>query len=155
MLQTGIGAGSADFEYSQADISYDRPLLAVHEMGAGPPISLLPKDGPQPKIALEQDYFNFGSVGSTEVVTRDFAIANIGDAPLSISRAYTTCGCTIAEFTSSVIPPGKVSIMTLRFDAGYHDTVGQTVRRGVIIETNDPDRPTAEIWVQASVRSTP
>jgi hypothetical protein len=52
-----------------------------------------------------------------------------------------------------VIPPGKVVLVTLRFDAGFHDTAGQTVRRGIIIENNDPDRSSAEIWVQASVRA--
>ena len=74
---------------------------------------------------------------------------------LTISRAYTTCGCTKAEFTSSIIPAGKVAIVTLVFDAGFHDVRGQTVRRGLIIENNDPDWPTVEIWAQASVRSSP
>ena len=39
----------------------------------------------------------------------------------------------------------------LVYDAGFHDTAGQTVRRGLIIESNDPDQPQAEIWVQAQV----
>ena len=43
--------------------------------------------------------------------------------------------------------------MTLRFDAGYHDTRGQSVRRGVIIENNDPNNPQMEIWAEASVRT--
>jgi len=44
-----------------------------------------------------------------------------------------------------------VAIVTLVFDAGFHDVRGQTVRRGLIIENNDPDWPTVEIWAQASV----
>jgi hypothetical protein len=78
---------------------------------------------------------------------------NLGDAPLTISRAYTTCGCTTAEFTSTVIPPGKVVIMTLYLDAGFHDVTGQTVRRGVIIENNDPNNSQVEIWTTATVRN--
>ena len=89
------------------------------------------------------------------MVQHEFAIANVGDAPLTISRAYTTCGCTTADFTATVIPPGKVSIMTLTFDAGFHDAGGQTVRRGVIIENNDARNPQVEIWTQAAVRTTP
>jgi hypothetical protein len=140
------------FDFSAADINYDLPLQAVHEMGAGPPIPFLPKDLPQPKIAIEEPYFDFKSIGSTDIVTQDFLIANVGDAPLTISRAYTTCGCTTADFTSVVIPPGEVSVMTLTLDAGFHDVSGQTVRRGVIIENNDPRTSSAEIWIQASVR---
>ncbi len=150
---SGRQTAAAAMDYGPADVSYDQPYHAVHEMGAGPPIPFLPQDGPQPEIGIGDDFYNFGSIGPTEVVTRDFVIANMGDAPLTISRAYTTCGCTTADFTSSVIPPGKVSIVTVTLDAGVHDVRGQTVRRGVIIENNDPSRSNVEIWVQASVRT--
>lgn len=147
----------AAVDYKPEDVVYDQPLHAVHEMEPTDMASVpfLPEDGPQPKIAVSEDFFNFGSVGLKDVVTHDFPIFNQGDAPLTISRAYTTCGCTTADFTATVIPPGKVAIMTLTFDAGFHEVGGQTVRRGVIIENNDPDNPTMEIWTQAAVRPEP
>lgn len=144
-------------DYRPEDVAYERPSMAVHEME---PFNLasvpfLPKDGPQPKIALSEVSYNFGSIGPRDVVTREFVIANQGEAPLTISRAYTTCGCTTAQLSATIIPPGKVSIMKLVFDAGFHDTGGQTVRRGVIIESNDPRNPQTEVWIQAAVRTTP
>ncbi len=143
----------AEFDYTEADIEYGEPIHAIHEMtgAALDEISFLPKDGPQPQIAVSETTHGFGEVGATEVVTYDFVIKNVGDAPLTITRAYTTCGCTTADFTASVIPPGKVTIMTLVFDAGYHDLSGQSVRRGVIIENNDPNVPELELWVSAKV----
>lgn len=73
---------------------------------------------------------------------------------MTISRAYTTCGCTTAEISASVILPGQVATVKLVFDAGFHaDAAGQTVRRGLIIENNDPYQSEAEIWVQAAIRS--
>jgi hypothetical protein len=153
LLRSGGTAGPTSFDYGPEDIAYDKPIQAVHEMEAGPAIPFLPKNGPQPQIEINEVFHDFGIVGTTEVVTREFAIANMGQAPLTISRAYTTCGCTIADFTATVIPPGQVSVVTLRFDAGFHDTAGQTVRRGIIIENNDPDHPQAEYWVEASVRT--
>lgn len=147
------GSVDAAFEYTAADVAYEQPIQAVHEMEQGPPVPFLTKGGPQPKLAINEIFYDFGSIGPTDVVTREFVIANLGDAPLTISRAYTTCGCTTADFTSAVIPPGKVTLVTLRFDAGFHDTAGQTVRRGIIIENNDPERSTAEIWVEAAVRA--
>ncbi len=152
---TNRQASAATFNYGSADIAHDRPLHAVHEMGAGPPIPFLPKGEPQPRIAIDVRYFNFGSIGPYEIVSHEFVIANLGDAPLTISRAYTTCGCTTADFTSALIPPGKVAIVTLTVDAGFHDVRGQIVRRGLIIENNDPRNPSTEIWVQASVRFDP
>lgn len=156
-MLAGRNSAKAAIEYGPEDVVSDSPLHAIHEMEPSnlASIPFLPKDGPQPKIAIPEDSYSFGSVGLTEVVQHEFAIANVGDAPLTIHRAYTTCGCTTADFTATVIPPGKVSIMTLTFDAGFHDAGGQTVRRGVIIETNDERNPQVEIWTQASVRTTP
>jgi hypothetical protein len=153
-LLAGRSSAQTRIEISSEEVVYNQPLTAIHEME--PPslasISFLPKDGPQPKVSIAEDFYNFGSIGATDIVTYDFVIANTGDAPLTINRAYTTCGCTTADFTATVIPPGKVSMVTMRLDAGFHDVRGQTVRRGIIIENNDPQTPQIEIWVQASVR---
>lgn len=153
LSSAGRASAVTAFDYGPGDVAREQPFQAVHEMEQGPPISFLPNDGPQPEIAVNERFYDFGSIGPTDVVTREFVVANLGEAPLTISRAYTTCGCTTADFTSSVIPPGMVALITLRFDAGFHDTAGQSVRRGIIIENNDPDRPSAEIWIQASVRT--
>jgi len=137
--------------YSQEEVARDGSFVAVHEMQAGPSISFLPADGPQPKISVPVDYYNFGTVGARDVVRRKFVIRNEGEAPLTISRAYTTCGCTTAEFSARVIPPGKLAVVTLVLDAGFHDVRGQTVDRGIIIENNDRRNSAAEIWTRAAI----
>jgi hypothetical protein len=147
---TGPGA-QAGMDYALEDVARDRPFRAIHEMGAGPAIPFLPADQPQPKIVVPNDYYDFGRVGASAVVKREFLVRNEGEAPLTISRAYTTCGCTIGEFTARVIPPGKVALVTLVFDAGFHDARGQTVKRGIIIESNDRGDSRAEVWIKASV----
>jgi hypothetical protein len=133
------------------DVVTGRAITAVHAMGDGPPIPFLPQDGPQPNVSVAEAAYDFGRIGAKDVVSHTFYLRNTGDAPLTISRAYTTCGCTTAEISADVIPPGKAVTAELRFDAGFHDSAGQTVRRGLIIESNDPDQPQAEIWVQAEV----
>ncbi len=140
-------------QFNEEDIVYGEPLHAVHEM-TGDTVEDIPfyaENEAQPKVAVSETNHNFGTIGATEVVSFDYVIKNVGQAPLIISRAYTTCGCTTADFTATVIPPGKVIIMTMVFDAGYHDLRGETVRRGVIIENNDPDVPQLELWAQAAV----
>lgn len=144
---------TASMEYLPEDVAYEQPILAVHEMNEGPPIPFLPRNEPQPEIQLPLKTFDFGVIGPQDVVEKEFIIRNMGEGPLTISRAYTTCGCTMAEISASVIPPGKVATVKLIFDAGFHDTAGQTVRRGLIIENNDPQRSQMEFWVQAQVRS--
>ncbi len=143
---------SASTSYLPSQVARDRPIHAVHEMGEGPAILFLPRKQAQPDIQVPEKFYDFGTIGPQDVVEREFIIRNTGNAPLTISRAYTTCGCTTADITASIIPPGKVATVRLLFDAGFHDTTGQTVRRGLIIENNDRDQSQAEIWIQASVR---
>lgn len=148
--QDGRGMPAA-FAYSPDEVTWENGFTATHEMGSGPPIPFLPANEPQPKISLSAVNHNFGRIGPRDVLSQTFAIRNDGAAPLTISRAYTTCGCTSAEFSASVIPPGGVAEVTVVFDAGLHDSRGQTVRRGIIIENNDPRQSQVEFWVQASV----
>jgi hypothetical protein len=154
---TNYGRAQSSIVYTTDDIAHDKPIQAVHEMNGKnlEAIPFLPLGNPQPEIVIQDDFFDFGSVGPTEVVRHDFVIANLGQAPLTISRAYTTCGCTTAVFTASVIPSGNVSIVTMIYDAGLHDARGLTVRRGIIIENNDPKNPQVELWAQAVVRENP
>jgi hypothetical protein len=153
----GYGSIRSNYVYGSDDVVYDQPIQAVFEVIESPfeSVQFLPQDGPQPKIVLVDDFHNFGVVGPTDVVSHEFLIANQGQAPLTISRAYTTCGCTTADFTGTIIPPGKVAIVTMTYDAGFHDARGQTVSRGIIIENNDPKNPQVELWAQVSVRNTP
>lgn len=143
------------FKYSPEDVAKDKPLRTGHNHSAiehqGGTIPFLPKDQPQPKISVSQTFYDFGDVGAKAIVKKTFLIRNTGQGTLTISNAYTTCGCTTADFSSSVIPSGKVALVTVTFDAGFHDTRGQTVRRGIIIENNDPNQSKVEIWVKASV----
>jgi hypothetical protein len=153
VYMSGSNTVEASTEYHPDDVAHVQPFVAIHEMGEGPPIPFLPKDQPQPKIQIPQKSHDFGVIGPQDVVSQEFIIRNVGEAPLTISRAYTSCGCTTAEISASVIQPGQVATIKLIFDAGYHDTAGQTVRRGLIIENNDPTQSQAEIWTQAKVRS--
>jgi hypothetical protein len=135
----------------EGELAVGRPIQATHQMGDSPPIPFLPADGPQPNVAVVEAFYDFGRIGAKDVVARTFVVRNTGEAPLTISHAYTTCGCTTAEISADVIPPGQAATIALRFDAGFHDSAGQTVRRGVILENNDPEQPQIEIWVQAEV----
>ncbi len=147
----GERANVAAGQFSGETIATERPLQVGHDMGAPAAIPFLPKGGPQPNVDVPATFFDFGRIGPQDVVKRTFLVRNNGDAPLTISRAYTTCGCTTATISASVIPPGQAATVELVFDAGFHDAAGQTVRRGVILENNDPEQPQAELWVQAAV----
>jgi hypothetical protein len=140
-------------EYDPQDVVYDEPMHGIHEMGPSTvPIEYLPQDGPQPRIDVPQTFQNLGRVPASSDPQYTFVVRNEGEAPLTISRIYTTCGCTVADLTSSVIPPGKVALLTVTLDADFHpEAIGTTVRRGVIIESNDPRPRASEAWIEAYI----
>ncbi len=149
----GASFGStARAAYDPADVVYDQPVHGIHEMGPAaeqPPF--LPKDGPQPKIEIPVDFQDLGVVPPEAEPEATFVVRNAGQAPLTVSRVYTTCGCTTADLTARVIPPGKVALLTVHFDADFHDVRGETVRRGVILENNDRTHPKAEVSIKVQV----
>ena len=76
---------------------------------------------------------------------------NTGTADLEIGNLVTSCGCTAAELSSDVIPPGQRADLTVTFDADFHETGGQ-VTRLAWFATNDPAQPWAEVRITADVR---
>ena len=137
---------------AQGEIVDSAPFRAIHEMRSGPRVPFLPADEPQPKIEVPTAEHDFGSISPKAVVTHTFLIRNVGAALLTISRAFTTCGCTTAEISARVIPPGKAAYVKLRFDAGFHDTRGKQVKRGLVIESNDRSNWKTTVWTRASIR---
>jgi len=132
------------------------PLHGWHDMDNLPnlnqPGDSLPANQPQPNVDIPVTYYDFGTIPSgPDDVSQTFPIQNTGDQPLEINRIVTSCGCTTADLTSSVIQPGKQADLTVVFDPDFHDTAGP-VKRIVWLETNDPDQPLVEVSFTANVR---
>ncbi len=77
---------------------------------------------------------------------------NTGDADLEIRNLVTSCGCTTANLSASIIPPGRRADLTVTFDPDFHVTKGGVVRL-VWFATNDPTQPWIEVRIEADVAS--
>lgn len=62
---------------------------------------------------------------------RKFEFTNTGDAPLVISNAKSTCGCTVPDYPKEPIMPGKTSFITVK----YNMNPGP-IRKTITVETN-------------------
>ncbi len=132
------------------------PIDGWHDMNNMPDPNqvgqVVPPDQPQPNVDVPVAEYDFGAIPSgPENVSQVFYIQNTGTEVLEISSVVTSCGCTTANLSSSVIPPGTRADLTVVFDPDYHDTVGP-VTRVVWLETNDPDQPVVEVGFDANVR---
>lgn len=101
-----------------------------------------------PRIAAEPAAFDFGKALPQRTLEKEFVIRNYGSADLKIEGVTTTCGCTVAQLASDVIPPGKS--LPLRVSLETRSSLGRVERR-VLVRSNDPLRPRIEITVSVTV----
>jgi hypothetical protein len=112
------------------------------------PPSPEPTAAPAPRLAVEPASFDFGRVLPQRTLNREFSLRNFGSADLAIERVSTTCGCTAALLDDKVVKPGGRA--TLRVTLETRNYQGKIVR-SVLIKSNDPQHPTTEIKLEATV----
>lgn len=131
-----------------------RPLKGGHDMRRIPAQTPVPQPVPEgqavPRLDLPSASHDFGRVPKRPDVAHVFAVQNAGSADLVVENLVTSCGCTTAELSSSVIPPGQRADLTVTFDPDFHPTEGEVVRL-VWFATNDPAQPWVEVRFTAKV----
>ena len=101
-----------------------------------------------PRIEVEPDQFDFGRVLPQRTVSKQFSIRNFGSADLTVERVSTTCGCTAALLDNKVVKPGGSAALRVTFETRNYSG---KVAHDVLIKSNDPQRPTLELKLEATV----
>lgn len=74
-------------------------------------------EGPLPAINWEEEEFDFGTITDGDIVEHTFKFKNTGEAPLIISNAKATCGCTVPQWPKEPIPVGEEGEILVRFNS--------------------------------------
>ncbi|HEX5002888.1 MAG TPA: DUF1573 domain-containing protein [Bacteroidia bacterium] len=83
---------------------------------------------PLPEFSFEYDQHHFGVITQGEKVSYGFKFKNTGKAPLIISSASASCGCTIPEYTKDPVQPGDEGYINVTFNSeGKAGMVSKTV----------------------------
>lgn len=91
------------------------------------------KQGKMPKITFEQTSHDFGTLMQGEKVSFTYKFKNTGNATLIISGVIPSCGCTVAQFTQTPIPPGQSGTVSINFNT---ETKNGMVKSGVVVQAN-------------------
>ena len=130
------------------------PIAGYHDMPNIPQFMpqgvTLSADTPQPNLDVPMLVWDWGTIPAQPPVQQTFPIQNTGNEPLVVSKVVTSCGCTVANLSSSYIPAGQRADLVVTFDPAYHETSGP-VTRVVWVETTDPDTPLVELRMDANV----
>lgn len=88
---------------------------------------------PKTILAFDDTKHSFGKIKEGAVVKYAYHFRNAGTAPLLISRAEASCGCTVPSFPKEPIPPGGEGEVLVQFDS-HHRSGHQ--QKNVLIWSN-------------------
>ena len=95
-------------------------------------------------VTVDKQVHDFGTITETDgPQSATFVLTNNTDAPMLITSARPSCGCTASDWTKTPIEPGKTGTVTAKYEPK-----GQTgpFEKTVTIYTNStPDRITVRI----------
>ncbi len=69
------------------------------------------------EFTFDKTSHDFGDINQGETVETMFEFTNTGDAPLIISNAVGSCGCTVPEYPRTPIAPGASAKMKVSFNS--------------------------------------
>lgn len=136
----GVGTTAARFELAGGE----GPPVPAQEPG----LKMPPPDGPQPKVEVDHENYDYGVMERGGTQSHAFVFTNVGDYPLQLMQGDTTCKCTISKLDASAVPPGESVEVTLEWTA---KTIGNRFRQSAVILTNDPARPRVNLTVEGKV----
>lgn len=68
-------------------------------------------------VQLIDSVYNFGTINQGEKVEFNFRFKNTGNAPLVITDAAASCGCTVPEKPERPILPGETGFIKVVFNS--------------------------------------
>lgn len=74
-------------------------------------------DGPIPAFEFVEESHDFGAIKEGDVVEHVFKFKNTGEAPLIISSATASCGCTVPVWPKEPIAVGEEGEIQVRFNS--------------------------------------
>ena len=96
-----------------------------------------------PAFTFEKEEHDFGILVDGEKVTYSFRFTNSGNAPLIISNAKGSCGCTVPNYPKEPIAPGNSSYIDVTFDS--KGRTGKQSKAVTLTANTNPNRKVIRI----------
>lgn len=104
-----------------------------------------------PKIEFEKEVHDYGTVKNGGNGECTFEFKNTGNAPLIISNAKGSCGCTVPSWPKEPIGPGETASIKVKYDTKR----AGAINKSVTITSNATNEPTKVIRIKGNVEAAP
>jgi hypothetical protein len=102
-----------------------------------------------PKAEVAEPTYNFGTALSGPPLNHVFMIKNVGNAPLEIKNVTSSCGCTAAKPSKTILAPGEVSTVAAAVDTRFEQGHSLSV---VTLSTNDPANASLQLKLEGVIK---
>lgn len=103
------------------------------------------------KIEFTKETHDYGKIKNGADPLCSFEFKNTGDAPLIISDAKGSCGCTVPEWPKEPIAPGAKATIKVRYDTKREGVIS----KNVTIMSNAVNAPEKVIYITGEVIGAP
>lgn len=80
-----------------------------------------------PEITFDETEHDFGTIDQGTNVEHTFTFTNTGEAPLVITNATSSCGCTVPSPPKDPIAPGEKGELLVKFDGSGQNQITKTI----------------------------
>ncbi|MEE9364639.1 MAG: DUF1573 domain-containing protein [Cellulophaga sp.] len=80
-----------------------------------------------PVMTFDKAEHDFGTINQGEAQETIFTFTNTGDAPLIITDAKSSCGCTIPSPPKDPISPGETGELLVKFNGAGQNQITKTI----------------------------
>jgi hypothetical protein len=129
-------------KYQPAPIGIDTTPNEISDLGSQ--IALNPT-----MIEFDEMTHDFGTIDEDKTVEYNFTFTNTGKNPLTIERAFGSCGCTIPEWSKIPILPNQKGSLLVKFDP--KDKKGSQQKIITVIANTIPSQ--TQLYIKANVKN--
>lgn len=102
-----------------------------------------------PAINFDKDVHDYGTIKQHANGECEFKFTNTGTAPLIISDAKGSCGCTVPEWPKNPIKPGESAVIKVKYDT---KRVGP-INKSVTVTSNASNEGTKTLRIKGTVEA--
>ena len=103
------------------------------------------------KIDFSKETHDYGTIKNGADGTCTFEFKNTGNAPLIISNAKGSCGCTVPEWPKEPIAPGAKASIKVKYDTSRQGVIN----KNVTITSNAVNAAEKIIYIKGNVLPAP
>jgi hypothetical protein len=99
------------------------------------------------EITFKAEEIDYGTIKQGADGVRVFEFTNTGKAPLVITNASSSCGCTVPSWTNQPVAPGAKGKIEVRYDTNRVGPISKTVT----ITSNAKTNPVKSLRIRGNV----